>query len=1211
MPDTNNTVAEAAQDLIGDLLAPAPVLPDSEIIARMTTTARLLKAKRAASKEITRVAAVREALQHAPVITGPNSDCCLSLGAMQARGDALGVKQDISKAKPTRQCITDFVSWFLSSRKLGTKFRAPCYYGGHFFVEKDATRENCAFVQLFTIDLDAKWCPRKGQLVAAIRSRAELNKVRALLRSKGMHLYYTSSSHDPESGKWCCKFILWSAVAMTYEEAFWVGKELRREIGDCLGVVEEPIVKGEVHRWDCVDPVCERPVQVQLVPQWKNARIKAQAEAEFEHAELGVWDPTETYLARARAKLKDIEARARKGVTAAHALRRDWSASVGTSSTGSLVDATAEVAKALDKIGPITPGCGASDHSLWQAARALRNWGIDEDEAVQEMESRYPGHTPGRAARKVRDAYKAISLIGCWLRQAEERAGAGTDLEGYFGLEGGVAEFELGGAAACPQDGEPGALGQNGLNRAYTSTSSTGSPVESTADPERPVDTPAPQTTTVVTTRYLPRLAGFTGLRKLEIIKSPPGTGKNERLAGAWQALEKSGGRGLCVTYRRALTRGNTRRWSFPGSIRRNYMDIGGPIVDPCFDICVNSISNIAYEATLDDSDESIDVTVWDEWQQLLRHVFSNGGEAELCALWAAMETLFRRSKVNMIQDAHMTALGVHAAHLLLGWDTPEDADEHLLISTWKGEPRIIHKWECEEAHHRAFMAAVVEGGHHWFQTSSATHAEAIAREASQLIPADKVLLITADTIRDDVPGVRDAVHDPSVCQQYQLVIGSPAIFTGISVEHEKLWTKWVHMRGSVGQDQVHTAEDAHQAMCRVRDPIETHVWADARASFAETSAEAILQDLQTKAGENKANKFILGQYRELVGGGVTELVYAEENQTLLTVKADIMAHEARTGGQLGDRHIKDKHGNVLETVPGTLWAFLEKSCNCKVVPAAGDSVTPAEKKAIRESIVENKAQADAEHRAAVLAANDIPIKMAEALAKCPNPPPGTGAALEKCFAQEFYGKAATDELLKRDNRGKNRGKIRMAMYVRAIMEFPKLGRDRVAEQDALAIKRSRVSLSAKAYGPSKRIAVLLQQAFKIDSIWEWARKGTVIQVPDKLPLPMEARKDLQRWLKVKITKANMDAPAKLLSSLLAKLGMNLDSKRITNPDGSRGYEHRLRLEDVEQVYEDGEAFYVRLLNPKERPAAEPNWSDLIAGIVADVGPFPPLPRAA
>lgn len=1227
--DTDNSTSTEAQDLIRDLLSPAPLLPDAEILAKVKATARLVKARRAEARELSRAAAVREAIAHGPAIVGPESDYCFSVARMQVRGDELGVKQDISKVRPTRQRIQDFVDWFLKSRKLGTKFGAPCYYGAHFFVEKDATRENCAFVQKFTIDLDAKFCPRKRQMVAAIRSRAELNKVRALLRSKGMHLYYTSSSHDPESGKWCCKFILWCALAMTYEEAALVGKELRREIADCLGVVEEPIVKGEWHRWDCVDPVCERPVQVQLVPQWKNARIRAQAEAQFEHEGLGVWDPSETYLARARVRLKEIEARARKGSTAAQAMRRDWSASTGLPSTGSLVDTQAEVARALDKLGPIIPGCGGSDNALWQAARALRNWGIDEDEAVQEMESRYPGHTPGRVARKVRDAYKAHGLIGCWLRRAEERAGAGTDLESYFDIGGGTAEFDLGAtpetplpdllASERPQDGDSPGAAPFAAPGASVGGPSTGSLVESSGSTERPVDNAdappkrTPQTTTIVHEQYLAALPSFAALRKLEVIKAHPGTGKNERLLPAWKALEGTpGSRGLCVTYRRALTRGNTNRWSFGGSIRRNYQDILGPIEERAFDICVNSIGNIVYQPTLDDNDESIDVTVWDEWCQLLRHVFSTGSEAELCELWAAMETLFRRSKCNMIQDAHMSILGVHAAHLLLGWDTPDDADEHLLINTWKGEPRPILKWECEEAFHRTLMASVADTTrHNWLQTSSATHAEAVYREACSILPKELVLLITADTIRDDAPGVRDAIENPALFSNYLFVIGSPAIWTGLSVAHKQLWHLWVHLRGAVGQEQVHTAEDAHQAMCRTRDPIETNVWADARASFAETSAEAILEDLQIKAVEHKANKFIVGQYKEIVGGGVTELVYAEGNQTLLTVKADIMAHEARTGGQLGDRYVKDKQGNVLEVVPGTLWAFLEKKCNCKIIRAAGDSVTPVEKKEIRESIVENKEFAAADHRAAVLAADDIPLKMAESLAKCPNPPPGTGAAIEKAFAVAFYGKPLTDELLKRDNRGKARGKIRMAMFVRAIMDFPKLGRERVAEQDALAIKRSGVSLSAKAYGPAKRIAALFA-AFEITDLWENARQGKVIKVPDKLPLPAETRKDLHRWLKIKITAANMQAPAKLLSSVLAKIGMNLDSKRITNPDGSRSREYRLRQEDVELIYEDGEAFFTRLLVPKERPGSEPNWNDILAGIHADEGPFPtPMARAA
>lgn len=279
------------QDLEG-----TEVADDATILERIKKAAKATRIKREATKEMARRAAVADMLVRIPKITGPDSLVFFSLGRMLAHPDKDGqTSQDISRAKPVVMTVWDFVDWLLKDRRGGTKFGAPCFYAGHFFEGKNTTRENCATVSVFVIDLDAKFCKKTGQLVAAIRNREELEKIRALLRSKGMFLFFTSSSHNPAGGKWCCKFILFSAVPMTYEEAHEVGKELRLELANTLGIAEEKRVKGEVHRWDCVDPVVACPVQCQLSPRWRDKSFRDQAEFCFEWEGLGVWDPTDTY----------------------------------------------------------------------------------------------------------------------------------------------------------------------------------------------------------------------------------------------------------------------------------------------------------------------------------------------------------------------------------------------------------------------------------------------------------------------------------------------------------------------------------------------------------------------------------------------------------------------------------------------------------------------------------------------------------------------------------------------------------------------------------------------------------------------------------------------------------------------------------------------------------------------------------------------------
>jgi thermostable 8-oxoguanine DNA glycosylase len=1191
-----HSTAASELDLILDSMSSdgGQELDDPKLLVRLKELAKASRERREAAREAAHAADVNAMLGHVARITGPHSKCFFSMGQMLAHPDDKGrTSQDIGRAEPSVQIVWDFVQWLQGDRRIGLKFRAPCYYGGHFKEAKDTTKANCLTVSMFTIDLDAK--VKDGKTICAIRNREDLDRVRALLRSKGMFLFFTSSSHDPQNGLWCCKFILWSAVPMSYEEAHLVGKELRLELANTLGITKEKRVAGEVHRWDCIDPVVAHPVQCQLSPRWADYRRKAQAEFAFEWENIGVWDPSLTYLARAKEALKAERVKKTSKAPAILAMSPVYAQAAGSGK----VDARAEGIKALDKLGAIFPGSGSSDADLWQAAKVLRNWGWDQHDALVEMEGRYPNFPSGRVTRKIDDCFRHTGLHGSWLRQAEEAAGAGTELEQFYGTNLGICELSLGLGATSPASEETGE--NNVLSNIGPQDALRREP------PQSPVARTAP--VEEVSTRYLPALPTFAGLPKLVAVKAPPGTGKNERLTPAWKELEARGGRGACVSYRRALTRANTQRWTFQGSQRRNYMDCTSPIVESVIDVCVNSLGSVAYSLTLDEVSE--DITVWDEWQQLLRHVFSNGSEEDLIELWAAMGTRFKRSRTNIIQDAHLNIVGVHAAYLLLDWADGEQADDAFLVSTWKGSPQEVNKWQSEEAFHRGFLEAIQEttwavDEEVWlkdlFLTTSAIHAETMYQQIIQLIPPELVLLITADSIRDDMPGVREGIADPKQFSKYRVVIGSPAIFTGLSIE-ERHWRSWVHLRASVGVDQVHTAEDGHQALSRTRAPIERNVWAEGRASFPELSATMIHANLQIRENETKKNRFIVGAFSEIVGKDCTEILFAEESSALLAVKAGIMAKEALYGGQLGDRFVKDKKGNLLEVIEGNLWKFL-RSQNCRLVPAKNDAVTPTEKKAIRSDIQDHRDLAEEVFRRNLLGAGVLPMKRAQELMKCPSPPPGTGAALNRTLLENFYNAPATEELVKRDRRGKNRGRVKRCMHVVGIQELGEKGRMAVAKLDAEAMNRSQISLSAKSYGTGKRVVAAIEALFHIKSLKETAANGTIIYIPATIALPDEVIADLQRWLKIRVTKANLQKPARLLSSLLAKIGIDLasDPQRVRNPDGTRTRLHRIDRDSFDLMMGDGAAYYSKIF--EERPVVggwvPPTTEELVRSLIED-----------
>jgi hypothetical protein len=86
--------------------------------------------------------------------------------------------------------------------------------------------------------------------------------------------------------------------------------------------------------------------------------------------------------------------------------------------------------------------------------------------------------------------------------------------------------------------------------------------------------------------------------------------------------------------------------------------------------------------------------------------------------------------------------------------------------------------------------------------------------------------------------------------------------------------------------------------------------------------------------------------------------------------------------------------------------------------------------------------------------------------------------------------------------------------------------------------------------------------------------------------------------------------PLRLLSTVLRRLGLKLKSKQI-RVGTARTAEYRIDLQVLDQALADSQHYYEKLAPPPSFSWSGVREIDLVGGILADVGPFPPLPRAA
>lgn len=104
-----------------------------------------------------------------------------------------------------------------------------------------------------------------------------------------------------------------------------------------------------------------------------------------------------------------------------------------------------------------------------------------------------------------------------------------------------------------------------------------------------------------------------------------------------------------------------------------------------------------------------------------------------------------------------------------------------------------------------------------------------------------------------------------------------------------------------------------------------------------------------------------------------------------------------------------------------------------------------------------------------------------------------------------------------------------------------------------------------------------------IKSLKQAALTGAIIHVPDSLALPDDLMAELQRWLKIRVTDTNTKKPARLLSSLLAKIGLDRakDPQRTRNADGTRTRFHRIDRESFDLQWGDGEGYFAQTFEDK------------------------------
>lgn len=298
-----------------------------------------------------------------------------------------------------------------------------------------------------------------------------------------------------------------------------------------------------------------------------------------------------------------------------------------------------------------------------------------------------------------------------------------------------------------------------------------------------------------------PYLHPFTPTPGAFVIRSPLGSGKTHALAASLNHTPRV----LYLTHLVALARAASSRLHLS-----NYQDLDPEHTHRTARVAITINSLTRYGQHLA-SLEPFDVVVIDESEQLLRRLTTDIPNKAL--ILSILRYLVRSARTVIALDAHAGRLTI---------DTMNDwRDQHAV--TLRNDHPGPHPKHLHLHHH---PDDVLELAHQTLNRGEtvflACNSRAGAERAHALLthhhPNARAQLITSATSAD--PTVRDFFQHPNAAQhRYDLLIASPALATGVSIDHDHY-----DLVAGIFEANITTATDAHQALGRVRRAHDLHV---------------------------------------------------------------------------------------------------------------------------------------------------------------------------------------------------------------------------------------------------------------------------------------------------------------------------------------------------------------------------------------------------
>ena len=611
---------------------------------------------------------------------------------------------------------------------------------------------------------------------------------------------------------------------------------------------------------------------------------------------------------------------------------------------------------------------------------------------------------------------------------------------------------------------------------------------------------------------------------QLVAVKSPKGTGKTHLLESVVTDAIANGQWVLVVGHRVQLVEALCHRFGIPYITEVRTSETGSVLG---YGLCVDSLHPQS-QARFNADNWHDGVVIIDECEQVIWHALnSNTCQTSRVAILQQLKTLLS----NVLQgngrvflaDADLSDLSIDFVRSLSGYDT----EPTVIVNQWLPGPEErcnIHNYTGKNP--SALVAALethINNDGKPFIVCSAQKAKSnwgtrtLESHLQNLFNDKRILRIDSETISDPShPAYGCIANLNEILPHYDIVLASPSIETGVSIDLKQHFTSvWGIFQG------VQSSSSARQALFRLREPVERHIWAApygiGKISNGSTSVKSLLASQHKLA---KANIRLL-QEAELDD---IELNFQPESLRIWAQMA--------VGVNLG---MIDYRQSILTGL---------KAEGHQIV-AASVAVNDAVKCAVTDTKEQN-------HRAeasAIASAPEISSVQYEQLQEQKAKTQAQRHSQRKHLLEKRYSIPVDASLVLKDDDGWY-AQIKLHYYLTVGRQFLK-GRDvsRLMEQSEQGngalwqpdLNRTQVSVSVAALENLGLLELLIPNQ-------EWRSSDQVLQQMAMLALAHAW--DIKAALNITISEK--DTPIAIAQKLLGKVGLKLEYLRREGSDGER-----------------------------------------------------------